>query len=240
MKVNILHLYAEAMDLYGDYKNLSVLCQRIAESGNEYAVTTCEIWDELDLSGYDFVYVGHGKARNLAAVSHHFVKYADAIKQSIENGQLWLVTGNARELFGRDFTTVDSQTLPGIGLFDYSGVETNKVFVSDLWGKAAFGGTPACYGFANRTAYLHHPNGNAYPLFTEARGFGDGEKADGTEGTLYKNFFATWSMGPALVRNPPLMKEILHRLGIDPNTCDFSLEEQALELVLQEMEHSKK
>ena len=231
--VKILHLYAESMDLYGDVKNLEVLCQRIRESGNEVEVSTCELWDELKLDGYDMVYMGHGKARNLAAMQPHFVKYAEEIKAHIENGQLWFVTGNARELFGKDFTTVDGRTLPGIGLFEYSGVEQNKVFVADLCGKASFGEL-RCYGFANRTAYLKHPNGNPHPLFVEAKGFSDGESDDGTEGTLYKNFMATWSMGPVLVRNPGLMKEVLNRLGIDWSSCDFTLEEKAVELVLNE------
>lgn len=232
-KVKILHLYAEAMDLYGDVKNLEVLCQRIRESGNEVQVDTCEIWDELSVAGYDMVYVGHGKARNLAAVQPHFVAKAKEIKEQIEQGQLWFVTGNARELFGSRFSTVEGKQLDGIGLFAYEGVETNKVFVADLCGKAAFGDF-RCYGFANRTAYLQHPQGNPNPLFVEAKGFSDGDSDEGCEGTLYKNFFATWSMGPVLVRNPGLMKEILSRLGIDYSNCDFSLEEKAVELVLAE------
>lgn len=232
--VKILHLYAEAMDLYGDVKNLEVLCQRIRESGNAVEVTTCDIWDEMCLDGFDMVYMGHGKARNLAAMEPHFMKYADAVKAKIEEGQLWFVTGNARELFGKDFTTVDGKTLPGIGLFEYSGVEENKVFVADLCGKAAFDENLACYGFANRTAYLNHPNGNRMPLFVSSKGFSDGKEEEGCEGTLYKNFMATWAMGPVLVRNPGLMKEVLNRLGIDHSACDFSLEEKAVELVLAE------
>ena len=234
MKIKILHLYAEAMDLYGDKKNLEVLCQRIRESGNEVEVNTCDIWDEMVLDGYDLVYMGHGKARNLAAMAPHFRKYAETIKEHIENGQLWFVTGNARELLGKDFSTVSGEKVEGIGLFEYSGVETNKVFVADMIGKAAFDESLTCYGFANRTAYLTYPNGNQHPLFKDAKGFGDGEKEDGCEGTLYKNFFATWAMGPVLVRNPGLMKELLRRLGIALASCDFSLEEKALELVLAE------
>ena len=37
--IRILHLYSNALDLYGDYKNLTVLCQRIAETGNTAEVT---------------------------------------------------------------------------------------------------------------------------------------------------------------------------------------------------------
>ena len=122
--IRILHLYSNALDLYGDYKNLTVLCQRIAETGNTAEVNEVNLGEVIDPTGYDFVYIGHGKARNLAAVAPHFVRYGEAVRSAIEGGQVWLVTGNARELFGKSFTTPAGETLPGLGLFDYTGVET--------------------------------------------------------------------------------------------------------------------
>ena len=130
--IRILHLYSNALDLYGDYKNLTVLQRRIAETGNTSDITEINLDEVIDPTGYDFVYIGHGKARNLAAVASHFVQYGDTIRTAIEGGQVWFVTGNARELFGQRFTTPTGETMPGIGLFDYTGVETNKVFVSDM------------------------------------------------------------------------------------------------------------
>lgn len=231
--VKILHIYSQSLDLYGDYKNIAVLCQRIEEMGNTVSVDTAELGEEINPIGYDLVYIGHGKARNLAAVAPHFVQYGDTIKEQIEAGQLWVVTGNARELFGKSFTTVEGNTLPGIGIFDYTGVETNKVFVSDMIGHTLYDESATLYGFANRTAYL--VGENQHPLLKVITGFGDGQEPDGREGTLYHNFFATWSMGPALVRNPSLMREILKRLlGEDYGECDDLLEQKALELVLAE------
>ena len=48
-------------------------------------------------------------------------------------------------------------------------------------------------------------------------------------------------MGPALVRNPFLMKEVLRRtLGENyQDDLDFSLEEQAHDLVVEEMRHGR-
>ena len=237
--VKILHLYADAMDLYGDKKNLEVLCQRIRETGAQAETAPCGLGEEIKLEGVDLVYMGHGKARSLAAMAPHFCHYSEEIKAHIEAGQLWFVTGNARELFGREFTTVTGEVLPGIGLFDYRGEEHNKVFVADMVGRAAFDETLRCYGFANRTASLVYPAGNPSPLFRQVSGFGDEDREDGCEGTLYRNFFATWAMGPVLVRNPGLMRELLRRLGLDPTACDFSLEERALELVLGEFPAQK-
>lgn len=234
--IHILHLYAQALDLYGDYKNLIVLCNRIRETGNNAVVTTAELGDPIQPDNYDMVYIGHGKARNLAAIAPHFTQYTEAIIAAIESGQLWLVTGSARELFGKHFTTVDGRTIPGIGLFDYVGIETNKVFVSDMIGHPVYDNTATVYGFANRTAYLE--GDNTAPLFEVITGFGDGAQPDGKEGTLYNNFFATWSMGPVLIRNPSLMKELLTRLlGEEANACDFSLEQRALDLVVAEFQN---
>lgn len=235
--IKILHLFAQSLDLYGDYKNITVLCQRIRESGNQAEVTNKEHYDALELDGYDMVYIGHGKARNLAAIAPYFVKNADKIRNSIENGQLWFVTGNARELFGKSFTTVDGKIVQGIGLFDYHGVETNQVFVSDMIAHPAYDENATVYGFVNRTAYLEGEN--LHPLFRVITGFSDGKTSGGTEGTHYKNFYGTWSMGPVLVRNPSFMKEILKQLiGDDYKACDFSLEQQALDLVLTEFKEN--
>ena len=233
--IRILHLYSNALDLYGDYKNLTVLCQRIAETGNTAEVTEVNLGEVIDPTGYDFVYIGHGKARNLAAVAPHFVRYGEAVRSAIEGGQVWLVTGNARELFGKSFTTPAGETLPGLGLFDYTGVETNKVFVSDVLAQPAYDPSARVYSFVNRTAYLEGEN--RYPLFTVLSGCGDGDTPDGKEGTLYRNFFGTWCMGPILARNPSLMRELLHRLlGEDCRECDMTMEEKALALVVAEFE----
>lgn len=87
--IRILHLYSNALDLYGDYKNLTVLQRRIAETGNTSDITEINLDEVIDPTGYDFVYIGHGKARNLAAVASHFVQYGDTIRTAIEGGQVW-------------------------------------------------------------------------------------------------------------------------------------------------------
>ena len=73
----------------------------------------------------------------------------------------------------------------------------------------------------------------------DVTGYSDNEKTGGAEGTLYKNFFGTWSLGPVLVRNPCLMREVLRRLlGEDSRECDYALEQEALDRVLREIRKS--
>ncbi len=247
-EIKILHIYSDAMDLYGDYFNVTCVKLSLENRGFKCHIDAIGVGDEINPVGYDMVYIGHGKARNLVAVSQHFRDYADKIKAAVESGIVFFVTGSARLLFGKEFTTADGEVKDGIGLFDYVGYDTGKVFTSDVVGKlmtASGESDIMTYGFVNRTHYISGKN--QYPLFKVLKGAGDGEgeeSADGFEGTLYKNFLGTWQMGPLLARNPAILEEIIKRiLGasyVKPAvSSEKSLEEKALELTLSEFNLSK-
>jgi len=236
--VKICRLYASALDLYGDYRNLDGIVRYLAQAGIEAEIEEVEHWQDFEPSKYDLIYIGHGKIRNLVAVSEHFLKHGEKIKENIDNNQLWLVIGNSRELFGTSFTDEKNESHQGLGLFPYKGVECNKVNVADMIGKTSFSEN-YCYGFANRTCYLEYEKANDKPLFIEAKGFTDSLESEGVEGTLYRNFIASFALGPLLLRNPELMKRILSLLKADTSKCDFSLAQKALEEVLKEFKEIK-
>lgn len=247
--VKILWLYDDLLDLYGDSGNLAILRRRIEEMGYPSLLEQKSRGDSLeDVGQYHLVYVGPGKAANLAQAARHFLSYKDQVKAAVEAGTVFLVTGNARLLFARNFTAPDGQTLEGVGLFDYTGNETGNVFVSDVVAAANIPGLPHCYGFINRTAHIEGSAGsNGGALFEVLSGSGDGDPQREKplpgqrkgEGNLYKNFFGTWLLGPVLVKNPPLCQEVLRRTlanaGLELRPYDDSLERKALELTLAEI-----
>ena len=75
-QLKILHLYSDLLDLYGDYTNVTAVRRAAAQLGYESAVTEVQLGEPIDPAGYDFIYIGHGKARNLAAAAPHFRQYA--------------------------------------------------------------------------------------------------------------------------------------------------------------------
>lgn len=89
-ELKILHLYSDLLDLYGDYTNVTAVRRAAAQLGYESAVTEVQLGEPIDPTGYDFIYIGHGKARNLAAAAPHFRQYADAITAAVENGTVFL------------------------------------------------------------------------------------------------------------------------------------------------------
>ena len=232
-EIKILHLYSQTMDLYGDSLNLTAITKATISMGHTCTIDYVEFGDDINVLPYDLVYIGHGKAGNLCAIANHFIKHKEHINQSINDGKLFFVTGNARELFGKAFETPRGISQEGVGLFDYIAEELGEVIVSDEVAHAVFDENLRTYGFINRTAHLIGEN--HYPLFTLEKGLSDGRDPDGFEGTLYKNFFGTWQMGPLLARNPSILKEILKRmLKEDYQEIDTSLEEMALQRTLDE------
>lgn len=231
--VNILWLYDDLLDLYGDSGNLMILTNRLEQLGVATKVTRLSLRDELDLNLYQMVYIGPGKAKNLAKAAGHLAPYAQLVCEAVAGGLPFLVTGNARLLFGREFTGFDGATYPGVGLFDYTGRETGNVFISDVVACPVFEPQTKGYGFINRTAHIDGNNGDY--LFDVLHGAGDSEAASGHEGNLIHNFFGTWQLGPILVKNPHLLRELLRRLAGDAyRETDDALEQKALELTLAE------
>lgn len=223
--VAICWLYSDLLDLYGDWGNLLVLTKRLEQLGISSEITRLSIFDQLDFTAYDMIYIGPGKARNLKRAAEHFSSYREAVFSAIESGKVFLITGNARLLFGTEYQYRQENENPvvvkGVGYFSYTGVETGEVFISDLISQPLCeeNGAPV-YGFINRTSYILD-NSGPY-LFHILQGAGEENQKGDFEGNYCHNLFATWQLGPVLVKNPYLTKAVLGRLlpGMDLNYDD--------------------
>lgn len=241
-KIKIVHLYSDSLDLYGDVFNIKAIEREAERNGYECEIVRINQEDEINLSDADMIYIGHGKDRNLNSVAEHFMKYKDEILKAVEDGKVFLSIGNSRLLFGKSFTDENGKNYDGIGLFSYTGVQNEKVFVSDVVSKAEFDENVITYGFINRTAYIE--NNNEYPLFKILSGAGEhdavSKKGNGVEqyeGNHYKNFFGTWQIGPILARNPGLTEYIAEKVIPEYKKYEGdTLSKEALKRTLKEFD----
>ena len=60
MELKFLHLYDDAMNLYGEYANVSLLARYLTDLGHSVRVETLSLYEKKDISGYDFYYMGAG------------------------------------------------------------------------------------------------------------------------------------------------------------------------------------
>lgn len=227
--VNILWLYDELLDLYGDSGNILLLRRRIEGMGYECSVKTVGLGDEIDFSGVDMVYVGPGKHKNLKAAAEHIVKYKDELKAYIDNDGLVLATGSSQVLFGKEYDGVECA-----GIFDYTAIETGNVNTDDIVAYMADKPNALCYGFVNRTSYLSDESSET-PAFKIHESTYSKDFPANTEGRIKNNFYGTWMLGPVLVKNPDFAKMFLKKLlGEDFVEYDDALERKALKFTVEE------
>lgn len=206
MKVTILHLYPDVMNLYGEYANVAVLCRHLEALGVEADVQTAG--EDADFSTADFIYMGAGTERKQKYVLAAAPRQAEGLRSAVERGAAVLFTGNAMETLGASVTSAAGKVWPGYALADFTTVETEKRSPADVVAVSTLWEAPAV-GFMNKCSVTR---GVATPLFRElSLGFGN-EEEHGAEGYVSGNVFATHITGPILVKNPDFTDFLIRRL----------------------------
>ena len=210
MKLKILHLYDDVMNLYGEYANISVLARFLADLGIEVSVDTLSLYEEKDISGYDFYYMGSGTERKQKLALSQLMKYRDALCAACESGKVMLFTGNSFELLGDKLTDADGREYEGLHLASFETVEGKRRITGDCL--ASFDGIDdVLVGFINKCSKT---SGVEQPLFQLQMGFGN-ETDRGAEGFRKNNCFGTHLTGPILVKNPAMLRYIARLLGAE-------------------------
>ena len=206
-EIKILHLFPRLLSLYGEYGNVAVLEKVLKEEGHSVTVTGWENGD-LDLNGYDFIYVGSGTEDNLLEAVKRLAPHAEKITASIEGGQHWLATGNAMTLFGKTITRKGAES-NGLGCFGYS-TELNeqKRFLGDVVTRPAFGDT--CIGFINNSCIFRGVETTLLELILNPQLGND--KASAADGMTANNFRGTQLIGPVLVKNPHFLSRVVEEI----------------------------
>lgn len=237
MKVKILYLYYDFMNLYGESGNIRVLERHLHEQGLEVTIDKKSIGDDIDFSQYAFVYAGSGTERNqkiaLADLCHHKEQFIVAA----QNGTVILFTGNTFEMLGKSITAGNGTVYDGIGLSDFTTVEhSDERFTGDVIYNFDHLDTPMV-GFINKCSEIA---GVQQPLFQVTMGLGNTVN-DKQEGWRCKNVFGTHLIGPILVKNPHFMTYIIKLIGstlqdFEYKPLPYPYEESAYQVTLSALQ----
>ena len=213
MRIEVL--FPEICNLFGDLANIRYL--KLCLPDAEIVETCLKSRPRFLDTPVDLVYMGSTTERGLGLVVEALLPFRDELIQRIDEGQLFLVTGNSLDVFGKTIESDQGLSIKGLGLFDtdakyYMLKRHNSMFLGsfedmEIVGfKSQFGMT---YGA---------PRGEG--LFRTVRGVGRNENEQ-EEGFRRKDFFATYLIGPLLIMNPSFTKFLLRRMGA-PETLAFS------------------
>ncbi|MDD6096967.1 MAG: hypothetical protein PUC20_05635 [Firmicutes bacterium] len=203
------------------------LCNIYAESYNiEYLSRCCEELEIINTrhgevpafaqGDVDMIYLGCLTERKQEKVIELLRPYTERIKELIDKGTIFLVTGNAIEIFGKSIEDA-GRIIPALGIFDftakrYMDVERHN---SQYVGMFRDGDGEEILLLGHRSQFSF-----AYGDFEKTK-FVDIEIGIGmnpdtkAEGIHVNNFFGTYSLGPYFIMNPLFAKYILRKLGVD-------------------------
>lgn len=203
MEVKLLHLYDDVMNLYGEYANVAVLARYLCDLGHAVSVDTLSLYEEKDISAYDFYYMGAGTERKQKLACSQLVQYREALTNACEAGKVMLFTGNSFELLGARVQDAEGKTFEGLHIAEFVSTEGKRRITGDCLAKFDETGD-TLVGFINKCS---RTTGVESPLFTLEMGFGN-EADRGAEGFRKNHCFGTHITGPILAKNPVLLKYI--------------------------------
>ena len=205
MKIEVL--FPLSGNLYGDLFNVKYLAK--CDESIELVQTNFFETPAFVNGDIDLVYMGPMSESAQERAIESLLPYKEIIEKQIDDGKVFLFTGNALEVLC-DYIEEDGKArINGVGIFPFTAKRRmmnrhNSNFLGDFEGMEIV-------GFKSQFTMLYGDNSNCY--FSKAlRGVGI-NKESFFEGIKKNNFFGTYLIGPLLVLNPDFTKYLLRLCG---------------------------
>jgi CobQ-like glutamine amidotransferase family enzyme len=201
MRLRLLALYPEQMNIYADRGNILFLQRRCEWRGIDFEYVASGPGDPVDPAGHDLIYVGGGQDRDQKLVAADMVaSKREGLVAAVEDGAVLLAVCGGYQLLG-EYYELAEERIEGLGLADLRTVrEPGDRLIGNVAIEADLGSGPRVVaGFENHGGRTYLGDG-AEPLGKVRRGFGNNGK-DGLEGVRRLNMFGTYLHGPLLPKN---------------------------------------
>ena len=216
MKIEVL--FPEFCNLFGDAYNMVYLEKTLPEA--EFIRTKFSDDVRFTEEKMNLVYMGPMTERMQEQVIRKLMPLKEKIQKAIDDGTVFLFTGNALEIFGDYIENEDGSRVECLGLYRlYAKRDMMHRHNSDFEGE--FDGN-VIMGFKTQFTMAYTPD-ESHGLFVKNKGVGLNIKAK-YEGIRVNNFFGTYLVGPILVLNPPFTKYILNLMGAGDVKLAFEAE----------------
>jgi lipid II isoglutaminyl synthase (glutamine-hydrolysing) len=201
MKLRLLALYPEQMNIYADRGNVLFFKRRCEWRGIEFEHATAGPGEEIDPDAHDLIYIGGGQDRDQRIVAADLRQTKrEAIAAAAEDGAVVLAVCGGYQLLGHSYQ-LDDEKIPGLGLVDLVTVrQPGPRLIGNIAIEVDLGtGKRVVAGFENHGGRTHLGEG-AEPLGRVLSGFGN-NGGDGFEGVRRGNVIGTYIHGPLLPKN---------------------------------------
>jgi len=202
-RLNILHLYPNELNTYGDHGNALTLRRRTEWHGLQPVFHYHHPGKKLPQQ-VDIVIGGGGQDSAQADVQEDILRIGDDMHDLAKAGVPMVLICGTYQLFGHRFITNSGKVVKGISVFDLETIGGQKRMIGNVMVKSDYG---VLFGFENHSGQTML-GANQAPLGKVMRGNGNNGK-DKTEGARTNNVFGTYMHGPFLPNNPFFCDEII-------------------------------
>ena len=228
MKIVIVHLFYDLLNLYGESGNVLSLKNCLEKQGIDVEIKNISLNDTFDLSNADIIYLGSGTESNKLIALNYLMQYKEEIHQAYKCNKFFLSTGNSIELFGKTLL-YNNETIDCINLFDFKTTKSSSRIVSEC-----------VFNYENTyekvLGFENHENemsNTSNPLFTVEQAFGY-NRLSKVEGIHENNFYGTYLIGPLLSRNPVFLEYFVRQLVLNK---DKNFEFKSFDLEIEKKAH---
>lgn len=215
MNKTIEILFPEFCNLYGDISNMKYLKKCIPEAN--FIETNINEEPTFVKNDIDLIYMGPMTEKMQEKVIKRLKPYKQRIEELIEKNVVFLITGNALEIFGKYIENEDKSKIEALGIFDiYAKRNMMKRHNSNFIGKYE---DIEIVGFKSQFTQSYGNNEENYFAKVE-KGIGINPESI-LEGIQKNNFLATYIIGPILILNPEFTQKILEKMGIQETNIAF-------------------
>ena len=229
LKIEIL--FPEFCNLYGDISNMKYLKKCIPDA--KFIETAFDEEPAFLKEKVNFIYLGPMTENMQEKVITKLKPYKERIEELINDNVVFLITGNAIEIFGKYIENEDGSKIEALGIFDIYAKRDmlhrhNSIFIGkyeDI----------EIVGFKSAFTLAYGNNEDNYFAEVE-KGIGLNKESK-LEGIAKNNFIATYVIGPILILNPMFTRKLIQKMGIEEPKIAF--EEDTINAYNERLEEFK-
>lgn len=207
-QIIIESLFPEIANLFGDRMNIRYLQECLPEA--EFVDTSLTDEPAFATKDVSMIYMGPMTENQQELVISVLLPYKERLTELIRNGCIFLMTGNAMEIFEAYIENEDGSRIDGLGIFPtYAKRDMMHRYNSLVFGE--YEGMKLL-GFKAQFSHSYGDNTNRC-FYKVIRGCGLNPD-NMLEGLKENNFFGTYCVGPFLLLNPLFVKHLITLLGV--------------------------
>lgn len=204
MELEIVHLYHDLLNTYGDDGNIKIIESRAKNRGIDVKIHNVTVGDRIGKC--DLMFLGGGQDFEQTIAAEDLLKNRrDFIKGYTEDGGVSLCICGGYQLMGEYYVAADKTKMKGLSVLPIKTDAGNKRIIGNLILENEL---ETLVGFENHSGRTFI--GDLKPLGKVL--FGGGNNGiDGYEGAVYKNTLCTYMHGPFLSKNPAICDDLIRR-----------------------------